>query len=509
MAMSFAHQFAEKKSKQWLIDWFPFFSYSFLFTAFTGFVASAIFVVSLFSGGNWDIEQWGGYDHLNVFLAIAISGAITVGQYIFYRAGISNWILNTFKIVLILYAFGTEVAQTMEREDTHVKTRSVASPTYQATIEAIKKSSANYLPSNANLIASAEAKAAQARIEIDACPRYLKGKTYEQAGNYVKHLYDKCMRIEQGNLAQAEAKIKALTASDERVRVHASNSQIQLINTAQSLSYDERHHFSVIRLLKEQFQITSLVGALIIAAMIIGSFEGVFYFLGSMVYSIELCLRAKGYNTKGVRLPEDDLIIENTQERVRKPYAYTGSEISGFESGVLDSVYPGIEKAVKEGRFKPNFENVVSALKSKSNMREDIVQDVADQVIDRLFREGLIIRTQIGNSTTNHVRVQPQQPKQKPKPEPSEEDILESIYADYLRADALATTARPQKQWLSQHIKEAGLRRNISEIQKLVSEWMERAYQDGVMVDNPEYQTGKNVPRYIRRSSQLRTSVYA
>lgn len=507
MASTFAQQFAQNKSTDWLVTWFPRFSAAFALAALTGFLASAIFIVSLYAGGSWDFGKWLWYDYFNMFLAVGFAAVITAGQYFFYRSGVASVALNAFKVVMILFAFGTEVSQTMEREDTHVKTRSVASPTYQATVKAIERSTATYLPTSGNIIAEAEAAAAKAKVEIAACPRYLKGKTYEQSSSYVKHLYDRCMRIEKGNLAKAQAQVKSLKEAEQRVRVHASNTQTQLIDKAHELSYDENQHFSIIRMLKEQLNIAGLVASMLLAALIIGTFEGVFWFLGSMVYSIELCLSVKGLDTKGKRIYEEDLIIEQEDQRVRNPHTYRGTRDSGTHTDLLDSVYPAFSQAVKQGSFKPTFDNVMSTL-AKKNLRGEMAQQLAAQVLDKLFQDGLVVRSKVGNSEHDHVRVQAT-PKPKEKPAPTEEEILEDIYAEYLKVDTLATTARPQKQWVSQQIKNAGLRRNIGEIQNIVQDWMIRAYQDGVMIDNPDWQQGKNVPKYLRRATQLRASVYA
>ncbi|MEN9433898.1 MAG: hypothetical protein RLZZ422_1487 [Pseudomonadota bacterium] len=81
----------------------------------------------------------------------------------------------------------------------------------------------------------------------------------------------------------------------------------------------------------------------------------------------------------------------------------------------------------------------------------------------------------------------------------TEAQVLEKVYQNYVAESTLPTTFRPQKTWLSQQLAHYQVHKKIEDIQALISQWMERAYQEGVMIVNPDFKEGKNVPKYVRK----------
>lgn len=256
-------------------------------SALGAFLASLFFVAGVWLGGSWEISSWNWMNWASFGIAFLIVGGITAGQYVAYDSGIRSKLMMAAKITVILFAVLSEVFQTMEREAETVRDRSEDSGVYQATLESIKKVTADVttIPLSGEIAANAKklarCKDQESRGEVSHC----KGDSAELAA--YQTLSDKA--VEKG---------KSVIST--------------LVQEAKGLQFDENQHFQGIRFLKQTLGVSATAASFLFATLIIGTFEFMFYLLGVMRGACGAALKKYGLTTGG-NLITDEFKLFNIQ----------------------------------------------------------------------------------------------------------------------------------------------------------------------------------------------------
>ncbi|MEZ5535332.1 MAG: hypothetical protein R3F02_06870 [Thiolinea sp.] len=303
----------------------PKIQFFYLVSAAGAFAASFMFVGGVWLGANWHPSAWTTENWVAVGIALLMVGGITAGQYFSYSTGIKSGLMIFAKAVVILFALGSEISQTMEREAETVRNRSEQSEVFKATVGAIQ-SATNAPVQVSPALADAQAAAATAQVEIAACERH---RSKGQAR------VDKCLRIERGNLAAAQARIQ--TIQDQAATTAAANQStaLAMVEQAKQLQFDEKQHFQGIQFIQKIFGVSAIAAAFIFAFGIIGTFESMFWLLGALLGAIGQALKAYGLTPQG-RLIADEykemgLMQDAPAPEPKQPHnEYAPSQSVGF-----------------------------------------------------------------------------------------------------------------------------------------------------------------------------------
>ena len=245
--------------------------------AFCAWGLSSFFLVKYMSGGEmnlatWTLEQWG-----NAGFALLLTAIITAFQFFLYSINQKGMAGVIGVAVCVFFGLFSEISNSMEREGETVRKRSEDSSVFQATVAAISEPSTQQAVSASPALIRAESAKAKALIEIEACDRHQpKGQAR----------VDRCLRIERGNLAAAEASIQAIKQSQVAALAASQSQALAMVDKAKALSFDENQHFEVIKLLKEWLGIAAIFASFLFSFIIMGTFEYAFHYLA--VYSANL-----------------------------------------------------------------------------------------------------------------------------------------------------------------------------------------------------------------------------
>lgn len=260
------------------------------------FLASLIFVASVWLGGAWEPSNWTGLQWTSISIAALMVGGITAGQYFAYGSGIKSRGMVVFKVIVILFAVGSEVFATMEREADTVRHRSENSAVFKQTVAAIGTSAAavGVVATASPALLDAQAAKAKSEVELKSCTRYKSQSSI-----------DRCTRIEQGNVAAATAKISAAQTATASGQAAQQSQTLALTQAAKALQFDESQHFQGIQFLQKVLGISATAAAFVFAFGIIGTFEAMFYLLGVLLAAVGLALKSYGLTTKGTPLADE------------------------------------------------------------------------------------------------------------------------------------------------------------------------------------------------------------
>lgn len=242
-----------------------------LWTCFiSGTLLTGVFAVQFFAGAD-DPSTFTTSQTIYAAIGCSLTLSITMAQKSLYssihttKAGL----LITF--LILLFVIFSEVATSSERTDMLVKHRSENSQVYQGVVGSINAPTA---PSNVNTrgLANAQAEAAKAQVEIEACSRHAsKGQAR----------VDKCLRIERGNLAAAEGKIAAIQGQNQFNAEAAMKMKMAMVDKAKDLQYDEDQNPAIIKFLKALFGGEILFSMILASLIVVVAFEAAFHFTGT------------------------------------------------------------------------------------------------------------------------------------------------------------------------------------------------------------------------------------
>lgn len=265
-------------------------------SALGAFLATFIFVAGVWLGGAWEPSNWTGLQWTSISIAALMVGGITAGQYFAYGSGIKSRGMVVFKVIVILFAVGSEVFATMEREADTVRHRSENSAVFKQTVAAIGTSAAavGVVATASPALLDAQAAKAKSEVELKSCTRYKSQSSI-----------DRCTRIEQGNVAAATAKISAAQTATASGQAAQQSQTLALTQAAKALQFDESQHFQGIQFLQKVLGISATAAAFVFAFGIIGTFEAMFYLLGVLLAAVGLALKSYGLTTKGTPLADE------------------------------------------------------------------------------------------------------------------------------------------------------------------------------------------------------------
>jgi hypothetical protein len=447
---SWAEQLLRNKTAGELRRMYPKISFFYLVSAAAAFAASFMFVGGVWLGADWNPDHWETEQWVAVGIALLMVGGITAGQYFSYDSGIKSRLMIFAKAVVILFALGSEVSQTMEREAETVRNRSADSAVFKATVGAIQ-SATNAPVQVSPALADAQADAATAQVEIEACERHrAKGQAR----------VDKCLRIERGNLAAAQARIQAMKDAATTTAQANQSTALAMVEQAKALQFDDNQRFQGIQFIQKILGVSAIVAAFIFAFGIIGTFEAMFWLLGVLRGAISTALKSFGLTAEGKLIADEYREMGLMQEETPAPppapkqphNQYTPSQSVGFSPSPTLANF---------NQYKQSGHPVPAAAAS------------ADWLADKLSGKGSVDQ-RVFKLLYTEIRAQVMAGELKPAIRP----VMEAITTIARKCGGVPASLldAPQRQQLAQAI-------------------LLKLEQDGITARNPESSIGQ--PRYI------------
>lgn len=253
------------------------------------FLASAMFVVKYFVGGDLTPFVWSGEQWTNALLGLLLTLVVTFGQGLLYTSGYKSLAAVLATAIVVFFGLFSEISQSMEREDATVRHRSENSPVFQAALGSI-----NRLTLQAAAPSPAQRELAAAQGEVRRWEEELRKK----AECHTCSKYS--TRTIGSNLAEAKGRVAAAEAQAVAWQSGNASALTSVIAEAKKLEYDEDKHYGMIRLLKEFFGIVDIYASFLFSLVIIGTFEYIFHFIGSYVANHRKALQLLGRNADGL-----------------------------------------------------------------------------------------------------------------------------------------------------------------------------------------------------------------
>ena len=252
------------------------------------FLASAMFVVKYFVGGDLTPSTWTGEQWINACLGLGITLVVTFGQGLLYASGYKGSAALVAVCIVVFFGLFSEVSQSMEREDATVRHRSENSPLFQAALGSINKlADTAAAPSPAHQALAA----AQGQVHRWEAEQRKKAQCHT-CSEYSTRTIGSRLAEAQGRVAAAREQVAAYQTSNAAALSTA-------IAEAKVLEYDEDKHYGMIRLLQHLFSIEGIVASFLFSVVIIGTFEYIFHFIGAYVGNHRKALQLLGLNADG------------------------------------------------------------------------------------------------------------------------------------------------------------------------------------------------------------------
>ncbi|HRJ53084.1 MAG TPA: hypothetical protein PLE99_09965 [Candidatus Thiothrix moscowensis] len=252
------------------------------------FLASAMFVVKYFVGGDLTPSVWTGEQWANAWLGLGITLVVTFGQGLLYASGYKGPAALVAVCIVVFFGLFSEVSQSMEREDATVRHRSENSPVFQTALGSIGK-----LTDKAAAPSPAQQALAAAQGEVH------RWEAEQQKKAQCHTCSEFSTRTIGSRLAEAQGRV---AAAREQVAAYQSSNASALstaIAQAKALEYDEDKHYGMIRLLKHLFSVEGIVASFLFSVVVIGTFEYIFHFIGTYVGNHRKALQLLGLNADG------------------------------------------------------------------------------------------------------------------------------------------------------------------------------------------------------------------
>lgn len=252
------------------------------------FLASAMFVVKYFVGGDLTPSVWTGEQWANAWLGLGITLVVTFGQGLLYASGYKGPAALIATCIVVFFGLFSEVSQSMEREDATVRHRSENSPLFQTALGSIGK-----LTDKAAAPSPAQQALAAAQGEVHRW----ESEQQKKAQCHICSEYS--TRTIGSRLAEAQGRVA--TAREQVAAYQSSNASAlsTAIAQAKALEYDEDKHYGMIRLLKHMFSVEGIVASFLFSVVVIGTFEYIFHFIGTYVGNHRKALQLLGLNADG------------------------------------------------------------------------------------------------------------------------------------------------------------------------------------------------------------------
>jgi cytochrome c2 len=278
----------EMKSVRQLVDDLTKANWLLWLAGTAAFLASGMFVVKYFIGGDLTPSAWTGEQWINAWLGLLLTLVVTFGQGLLYASGYKGPAAFIATCVVVFFGLFSEVSQSMEREDATVRHRSENSPVFQAALGSIGK-----LTEKAAAPSPAQHGLATAQGEVH------RWEAEQQKKAQCHTCSEYSTRTIGSNLAQAQGRVAA--AREQLAIMQAGNASALTgaIAQAKTLEYDEDKHCGMIRLLRSLFGIEGIFASFLFSVVVIGTFEYIFHFIGTYVGNHRKALQLLGLNTDG------------------------------------------------------------------------------------------------------------------------------------------------------------------------------------------------------------------
>jgi hypothetical protein len=251
-------------------------------------LASGMFVVKYFVGGDLTPSLWTGEQWINATLGLLLTLVVTFGQGLLYASGYKGYAAVIATVVVVFFGLFSEVSQSMEREDATVRHRSENSPVFQAALGSIGKLTAQ---AAAPSPAQHELAAAQGEVRRWEDEQQKKAQCHT-CSEYSTRTIGSKLAAAQGMVAAAREQVTAYQSGN-------ASTLSSVIANAKTLEYDEDKHYGMIRLLKALFGIEGIFASFLFSLVVIGTFEYIFHFIGTYVGNHRKALQLLGLNADG------------------------------------------------------------------------------------------------------------------------------------------------------------------------------------------------------------------
>lgn len=252
------------------------------------FLASAMFVVKYFVGGDLTPTLWTGEQWANALLGLGLTLVVTFGQGLLYASGYKGPAALVAVCIVVFFGLFSEVSQSMEREDATVRHRSENSPVFQAALGSIGK-----LTDKAAAPSPAQQALASAQGEVH------RWEAEQQKKAQCHTCSEYSTRTIGSKLAEAQGRVAAAREQVAAYQTGNASALSTVIAQAKSLEYDEDKHYGMIRLLTHLFSIEGIVASFLFSVVVIGTFEYIFHFIGTYVGNHRKALQLLGLNADG------------------------------------------------------------------------------------------------------------------------------------------------------------------------------------------------------------------
>jgi len=332
---------------------------------FFAFLASSVFIVKYFAGGSLDIGAWTGEQLINAGIGFGLTASITAAQAWLYQSEYKGTGAVIGIFIVIFFGLFAEVSQTMEREDAVVRHRSENSPVFIAAVNGIKAAAtSNPVGAYAADIAEASRKLAQCKS------RLAQGKEKHCTGD--------------------QAALDALKTQAAAAGQYNQSAITAAVSQAKSLEYDEDKHYAVIRLLKNQLNITSIVASFLFAVIVIGTFEYAFHFIGSYVADHKAALRELGYDPSDKQRVDTQKHANNEEEDYSLPSVKPNDDLL---NKAINLIWEKIERREITHITTRDDGGVAMALaNAKIGSNNGQRRDIIALVLDALLKEGVLVQ---------------------------------------------------------------------------------------------------------------------
>jgi hypothetical protein len=412
----------------------------------TFFIAGALltgtFAVQFFAGSD-DPSSFTTSQMVYAGIGCIMTLAITMAQKSLYSSIHTSKAGLLITFLILLFVIFSEIATSSERTDMLVKHRSENSAVYQGVVGSINAPTA---PANVNTagLAEAQAEAAKAQVEIEACERHRpKGQAR----------VDKCLRIERGNLAAAEGKIKAIQGQNEFMANSAMQMKLQLVDKAKELQYDEDQNPAIVKFLKALFGGEILFSMILASLIAVVAFESGFHFTGTRRAVIRHALLLK--------LGVDDAIKQPDSLPAQKKTELNQWNRKLAESGIESPHDPAMNQQADKQQIDRIVERGRSAVPAEPEQSEMTVYTAVEQ------------SEQSGYAA---------------------DDQLFQSWKMAVIAEEIGTTARGCKQVIEA---DRGVTISMRESYPIWNVWGERGLNDGFLTLNPDHTDKNRKPKYL------------
>ena len=349
--------------------------------AIASFGVMMLFFQTWWVGGGWELfSKLNVPELLSLFLAVVFAISVAAGQFSAYQHPVKSMMIVWTKFAVIALCVIADIGMNMDKDDSRARRLSAESETFKATSAAINSAALAGVQQSATpspTLQRAQADAAKARVEIAACERH-RSRGQKRV--------NECLRVEQGNLAAAEAIIASEQGASSGKSMAAQTIVSGLIDKSKAMENDDNNRHPLVKLVNYITSAGFLVSGMMLSAIIMIPFEFLFLNQGSLVMQYKAALK----NNKGSKTSEavnDEPILDTyPADQVQRAAlqevldGLIGGEITAIQAHRNGELFKFLEGERSNGSKAPVYGG------SKGQR-----QDLVSFVIDALHKESIIV----------------------------------------------------------------------------------------------------------------------